>query len=652
MRRRAPIKDSGAEHRMFLNRVVLAVAVALGLMGLVVGRLVQLQVIEHEHFADLSQGNRIRIEPVPPTRGLIYDRRGVILAENVPTYQLELVPEQVVDVDATLAGLIREGLLAEEDLPRIHTLLAANQRFTPIPLRYRLEEQELAHFAIARPRFPGVDIRARLMRHYPFDSAAVHAVGYVGGLSKEELERLEDPAAYAGTTQYGKTGIEQRFEELLHGDVGHRQVIANARGRMLGQVPGEQPRPGANVYLSLDIELQLLAEEAMAGRRGAVVALDPRNGEVLALVSTPGFDPNAFAAGLKPAEFRALSTHPDQPLFNRAIRGRYPPGSTIKPMLGFAALEESVSDLDHSLRCPGHFSLPGSTHRYRDWKTHGLVNLHDAITESCDVYFYQMSTELGIDTMHDYLARFGLGSRTGIDIAGETAGVVPSRAWKREKFSSRANQVWFPGETVIASIGQGYMLTTPLQLAVATAAVGTRGERRRPHLALGWEHPLDGEFHPVESEPLPPVGVRDPLHWEVVINAMRDVLQGENGTARAVGMDAPYSMAGKSGTAQVFSVGQDEEYDEDEIDERLRDHALFIAFAPLEDPRIAVSVIVENGSSGSRVAAPIARAVMDKWLLDERGEAAARGRQPAPPAEALTEPLTETPMASNAPAED
>jgi len=637
---------------MFLNRVILAVLVALGLIGLVVGRLVQLQVIEHEHFADLSQGNRIRIEPVPPTRGLIYDRRGVILAENVPTYQLELVPEQVVDVDATLAGLIREGLLAEEDLPRIHTLLAANQRFTPIPLRYRLEEQELAHFAIARPRFPGVDIRARLMRHYPFDSAAVHAVGYVGGLSKEELERLEDPAAYAGTTQYGKTGIEQRFEELLHGDVGHRQVIANARGRMLGQVPGEQPRPGANVYLSLDIELQLLAEEAMAGRRGAVVALDPRNGEVLALVSTPGFDPNAFAAGLKPAEFRALSAHPDQPLFNRAIRGRYPPGSTIKPMLGFAALEESVSDLDHSLRCPGHFSLPGSTHRYRDWKTHGLVNLHDAITESCDVYFYEMSTELGIDTMHDYLTRFGLGSRTGIDIAGETAGVVPSRAWKREKFSSRANQVWFPGETVIASIGQGYMLTTPLQLAVATAAVGTRGERRRPHLALGWEHPLDGEFHPVESEPLPPVGVRDPLHWEVVINAMRDVLQGENGTARAVGMDAPYAMAGKSGTAQVFSVGQDEEYNEDEIDERLRDHALFIAFAPLEDPRIAVSVIVENGSSGSRVAAPIARAVMDKWLLDERGEAAARGRQPAPPAEALTEPLTETPMASNAPAED
>jgi len=637
---------------MFLNRVILAVLVALGLIGLVVGRLVQLQVIEHEHFADLSQGNRIRIEPVPPTRGLIYDRRGVILAENVPTYQLELVPEQVVDVDATLAGLIREGLLAEEDLPRIHTLLAANQRFTPIPLRYRLEEQELAHFAIARPRFPGVDIRARLMRHYPFDSAAVHAVGYVGGLSKEELERLEDPAAYAGTTQYGKTGIEQRFEELLHGDVGHRQVIANARGRMLGQVPGEQPRPGANVYLSLDIELQLLAEEAMAGRRGAVVALDPRNGEVLALVSTPGFDPNAFAAGLKPAEFRALSAHPDQPLFNRALRGRYPPGSTIKPMLGFAALEESVSDLDHSLRCPGHFSLPGSTHRYRDWKTHGLVNLHDAITESCDVYFYEMSTELGIDTMHDYLTRFGLGSRTGIDIAGETAGVVPSRAWKREKFSSRANQVWFPGETVIASIGQGYMLTTPLQLAVATAAVGTRGERRRPHLALGWEHPLDGEFHPVESEPLPPVGVRDPLHWEVVINAMRDVLQGENGTARAVGMDAPYAMAGKSGTAQVFSVGQDEEYNEDEIDERLRDHALFIAFAPLEDPRIAVSVIVENGSSGSRVAAPIARAVMDKWLLDERGEAAARGRQPAPPAEALTEPLTETPMASNAPAED
>jgi len=630
MRRRAPIKDSGAEHRMFLNRVVLAVAVALGLMGLVVGRLVQLQVIEHEHFADLSQGNRIRIEPVPPTRGLIYDRHGVILAENVPTYQLELVPEQVEDVAATLAALIDEGLLAEEDLPRIRTLLGTSQRFTPIPLRYRLKEEELAQFAIARPRFPGVDIRARLMRHYPFDSAAVHAVGYVSGLSKEELQRLEDPAVYAGTTQVGKTGIEQRFESLLHGNVGHRQVIANARGRALGQVPGEQPRPGANVHTSLDIELQLLAEEAMAGRRGAVVALDPRNGEVLALVSTPGYDPNAFAAGLKPAEFRALTAHPDQPLFNRAVRGRYPPGSTIKPMLGFAVLEESVSDLDHTVQCPGHFSLPGSSHRYRDWKIHGLVNLHDAITESCDVYFYQMSTELGIDTMHDYLARFGLGSRTGIDIAGETAGVVPSRAWKREKFSSRANQVWFPGETVIASIGQGYMLTTPLQLAAATAAVATRGERYRPHLALGWEHPLDGGFHAFEPEALPRVQAQNPLHWEVVINAMRDVLQGENGTARAAGMDAAYPMAGKSGTAQVFSVGQDEEYNEDEIDERLRDHALFIAFAPLEDPRIAVSVIVENGSSGSRAAAPIARAVMDKWLLEDRDErVTVRGRAAA-----------------------
>lgn len=643
MRGRAPIKDSGAEQRMFLRRVVLAVVVALGLIGLVVGRLVQLQVIEHEHFADLSQGNRIRIEPVPPTRGLIYDRRGFILAENVPTYQLELVPEQVEDVDATLAALVGEGLLAEEDLPRIDALLGTNQRFTPIPLRYRLKEEELAQFAIARPRFPGVDIRARLIRHYPFDSAAVHAVGYVSGLNKEELERLEEPATYAGTTQIGKTGIEQRYEELLHGDVGHRQVIANARGRTLGQIPGEPPRPGANIHVSLDIGLQLIAEEAMAGRRGAVVALDPRSGEVLALASTPGYNPNSFAAGLKPAEFRALSTHPDQPLFNRAVRGRYPPGSTIKPMLGFAALEESVADLDHNLRCPGHFSLPGSSHRYRDWKTHGLVNLHDAITESCDVYFYEMSTRLGIDTMHEYLTRFGLGSRTGIDIPGETAGVVPSRQWKREKFSSRANQVWFPGETVIASIGQGYMLTTPLQLAVATAAVATRGERRRPHLAVGWEDPLDGEFHAFEYQPPPPVGAHDALHWEVVINAMRDVLQGESGTARAVGMNAPYSMAGKSGTAQVFTVGQDEEYDEDEIDERLRDHALFIAFAPVEDPRIAVSVIVENGSSGSRVAAPIARAVMDKWLLDDWEEAV--GGSPGPPA-------ATAPVAQNASAED
>ncbi|MEJ2603310.1 MAG: penicillin-binding protein 2 [Gammaproteobacteria bacterium] len=621
MQRRAPIKDAGAEHRLFMNRLLLASLLVVLLIGLVVGRLIQLQIIEHDHFADLSQGNRVRIEPVPPTRGLIYDRQGIILAENVPTYQLELVPEQVDDTDATLQALIAEGLVGEDELPRIRMMLDNSQRFTPVPLRYRLEEPELAQFAIARPRFPGVDIQARLIRHYPFDSAAVHAIGYVGGLSRDELDQMEDTAAYAGTTQIGKTGIEQQFEQLLHGDVGHRQVIVNARGRTLGHVPGEEPRPGHNVYVSLDIELQLVAEEALAGRRGAVVALDPRNGEVLALVSTPGYDPNAFAAGMKPKEFRALSTDRDQPLFNRAVRGRYPPGSTIKPMLGFAALEEGISGLNHNLFCRGHFSLPGSSHRYRDWKPqgHGLMNLHDAITQSCDVYFYQMSTEMGIDTMHDYLTGFGLGSRTGIDIPGETAGVVPSRAWKKEKFSSRANQVWFPGETVIASIGQGYMLTTPLQLAAATAAVASRGVRFRPHLALGYEDSLEGTFHRYEPDALTPVAADDPIHWEVIINAMRDVMQGESGTARAVGMNAPYSMAGKSGTAQVFSVGQDEEYNEDEIDERLRDHALFVAFAPVEAPRIAVSVIVENGSSGSRTAAPIARVVMDKWLLEDRG---------------------------------
>jgi penicillin-binding protein 2 len=620
----APIKDHHSEKRLFITRVILASVFSILLLGIVIARLIQLQIVEHELYAEQSQGNRIRIEAVPPTRGLIFDRRGKVLAENLPAYQLELIPEQVPDLDDTLKRLAVIGLIKDEDIPRFNGLARSGPRFKPIALRFRLSDEEIANFAVQRPRFPGVDLQPRLVRHYPDGDVIAHAIGYVGALSTADLQRL-DEAAYAGTSHTGKTGVEHFNEDLLHGEVGFRQVVTNARGR---QVPietrdyadsaaeRESPVPGANIYLSLDLDLQRVAFEALDGRRGAVVAIDPNNGEILALVSSPSFDPNSFATGMSPSEYNTLQNDRDRPLFNRAVRGSYPPGSTIKPMLSLAALEVGATNLTRRSMCFGWYSLPGSSHRYRDWRPegHGEVDLHDAIEQSCDVYFYEISRDIGIDNMHLYLDQFGLGRNTGIDMAGESDGLVPSREWKRGAFRERADQVWFPGETIIASIGQGYMLATPLQLANATAALATRGQRFRPRLVAAYEDPLSGRRTLIAPEPLPAVQIDDPFYWQNVINAMHDVMQSPTGTARASGLGAPYQMAGKSGTAQVFTVAQDEEYDEEEIDERLRDHALFIAFAPLEAPEIAVAVIIENGSSGSRIAAPVARAVMDQHL--------------------------------------
>ncbi len=620
----SPIKDIHSERRLFLGRVILAALVSLLLMGLVVARLVQLQVVDYELFAEKSQGNRVRVEPVPPIRGLIYDRRGVVLAENVPAYQLELIPEQVDDIDDTLQRLAAIRLIESEDIDGYKELSRSGPRFKPVTLKLRLTEEEIANFAIQRPRFPGVDFRPRLVRYYPYGELIAHAVGYVGALSAEDLKRL-DPGAYAGTSHTGKTGVENNFESDLHGDPGYRHLITNARGR---QVPGEtselldtlpadaSPEPGANVYLSLDLELQRIAASAFDGRRGALVALDPWTGEVLALFSAPSFDPNLFAAGMTTSQYRELQDDPDNPLFNRAIRGAYPPGSTIKPMLALAALETGATNLTRKSVCRGYFQLPGDEHRYRDWKPegHGPVDLHDAISQSCDVYFYEISRDIGIDAMHDYLDRFGLGAPTGIDIGSEHSGLVPSREWKRSAFRNRDDQRWYHGETVIASIGQGYMLATPLQLASAAAALATRGERYRPHMVAAVEDALTGERRLTRPERLPDVEISNDFYWHNIIDAMHDVMQGPRGTARAVGLGAPYEMAGKSGTAQVVSIAQDEEYDDAELEERERDHALFIAFAPLDRPRIAVALIVENGESGSGVAAPIARAVMDAYL--------------------------------------
>jgi penicillin-binding protein 2 len=429
----------------------------------------------------------------------------------------------------------------------------------------------------------------------------VHALGYVGAVSQADLERLE-PAQYSGTTHAGKIGVERAEENALHGSVGFRQVLVNAEGRIIQELERTRPVPGEDVTLTLDLELQLAAESALEGRRGAVVAIDPSNGHVLALVSQPGYDPNLFAAGISVADYSALRDDRDTPLFNRALRGVYPPGSTIKPVVGLAGLHYGAVTPWQRIFCIGHYSLPGSSHRYRDWKKegHGSVDLTDAIAQSCDVYFYDLAVKLGIDNLQEFLGRFGLGALTGIDIPSEKAGTLPSREWKRARFSRREDQVWYPGETVIAGIGQGYTETTPLQLANMTAVLAARGTHYRPMLVASRTDPVTGETEILEPEALPPVTVNDPVFWDRIIEDM---------------VEAPYRIAGKTGTAQVFTIAQGEEYDAEEVDERLRHHALFVAFAPAEAPRIAVAVVVENGGSGSGTAAPVARQVLDNYLL-------------------------------------
>jgi penicillin-binding protein 2 len=609
------IKDTHAEQRLFVRRLVVALIGIAIFTGVVIARLTQLQVLEYQHFAELSQGNRIRLEAAPPTRGLILDRNGVVLAQNLPAYQLQVIPEQVDDLADTLQRLAQAGLIDPGRVEELTREVRRQPSFRPFVLRNRLDDREVAQFAGQRPYFPGVDIRARLVRDYPRGRAAAHSIGYVGGLSQADLNRV-DGANYAGTLQIGKTGIEAAYEDQLHGTVGHDEVVTNAEGRPISSAARSEPVPGQNVYLTIDIEMQELAERLLDGRRGSVVALEPDSGQILAIASTPAYDPNAFASGMVSGEFAALQGDLDRPLFNRSIAGRYPPGSTIKPLLALGALDSGRTSEHQTTTCRGYFSLPGSSHRYRDWKPegHGIVDLQDAIAQSCDVYFYELAQNMDIDLMHEYLSRFGLGRRLGIEIGGEKAGIVPSREWKRQNFSRRADRIWFPGETVIASIGQGYMLATPLQLAHAAATIALRGRRMQPHLTLSFEDPLSGERTAYAAEALPPVVVRHEHDWDVTIEAMNAVMQTPRGTAYGVGRNTGYPIAGKSGTAQVVSIAQEEEYDEDELDERLKDHALFIAFAPLESPAIAVAVIIENGSSGSSVAAPVARALTDLWL--------------------------------------
>ena len=605
------IKDYRLESRLFMQRSVQALLFALILIIILVSRLVHLQVVAHEHYITLSDDNRIKILPLPPNRGLIFDRNGVILADNLPSYRLEITPEQIHDMDDTLARLGELMEIRDVDRKRFDKLRRRTPSFKPVPLRFHLSDTEVARFAVERHRFPGVDIVAGLSRHYPHGPLAVHALGYVGRVDERDLQRV-DASNYSGTTHIGKVGVEKTYEDKLHGTVGYRQVETNAEGRILRTLVRTPPVPGENLYLTIDAELQNTAEQAFGDKSGAAVAINPNNGAVLAFVSQPTYDPNLFVNGIDTKTYTALRDNEQQPLFNRALRGQYPPGSTFKPFVALGGLETGITTSHAHTYCPGFYQLPGKARKYRDWKRsgHGSVDLTDAITQSCDVYFYDLALSMGIDRLHDYLAPFGFGQRSGIDISGELPGLLPSREWKQKA----RNQPWFPGETLITGIGQGFVLTTPIQLASATATLSKYGQRLRPHVVASTQLGDDYELVPTESVTVIDIPIEDRVHWDEVIHAMREVVHGRRGTARKIGRGAQFEIAGKTGTAQVFGLKQEEKYDAKKLAEKLRDHSLFIAFAPVENPQLAVAVVVENGGSGSAVAAPIARTILDKYL--------------------------------------
>ncbi len=610
------IKDTEEESRLIRLRVYSAVVIIILIVMALVARLFYLQVIRHDHFITLSQSNRVKVLPIAPIRGLIFSRDNVLLADNQPSFSLELIPEQIDSLDKTIGQLSRLIDIDEDSVNRFKKLRREKRRFESIPLKFNLSEDEVARFSVERHKIPGAKVIARPYRHYPEKSVLVHALGYVARIDEKDLQKIVE-SDYLGTTHIGKLGVEKAYEDILHGHVGHQQVEVNAQGRIIRVLERTPPEPGKNIYLTLDLSLQTVALSLMQGRKGSIVAMNPDNGDILALVSSPAYDPNPFVNGIDSKSYKVLLSSRDTPLINRALSGKYPPGSTIKPFLAIAALMFGVRDVDEKTWCKGWYTLKGQDHRYRDWKKggHGHVDLNYAIMQSCDVYFYTLAHDLGITRLNQALTNFGFGFKTGIDIGGESTGLVPSIDWKR----SALNQPWYPGETLIAGIGQGYVLTTPLQLVTATAALANHGKRVLPRLVYKISDPISGESTLLPVATPEYVAGYKQEHWNFVIQAMEDVMHGAKGTARRSGANAAYRIAGKTGTAQVFGIGQDEKYEKDEVPEHLRDHALFIAFAPARQPKIALAIVVENGGGGSSTAAPIGRKLLDHYLLDESG---------------------------------
>jgi penicillin-binding protein 2 len=623
--RQSRIKNYFAENRLFTIRSIIAGVIAAVLLFAVAGRLFYLQVLKYDYYAGLSQGNSIRTEPIPPSRGLILDRHGVVLADNLPAFNVELIREQVGDnkaLDATLAQLVSIGLLRSEEVGNIRRTVLLHKVYESVPVKLLLNEEEMARFAVHRYQFSGVDIRARLARHYPLREMGVHAIGYVSAINEQDLKQI-DSAEYAGTSLIGKLGVEGAYEQQLHGKPGFREIEVNAAGRPVDKQGGyasklntRPPVAGEDLILGMDVRVQKVAEEALVGKRGSVVALDPKTGDIIALASTPGFDPNDFVRGLSVAQYAVLSNNIDVPLLNRALRGAYPPGSTIKPLYALAAQKYGVITPSQIQYCPGFFTLPGSRNKYRDDEVHGNVDMRSAISRSCDVYFYRVAEKMGIDHMHEFMSAFGYGELTGIDIPGEKPGLYASPEWKRRVFKRKADQVWFPGETISMGIGQGPITVTPLQQAHFAAEISERGQIiATPRLVAATRAPGSVTIVPRSPTLLKPINIATDEQWSVVLDGMEAAVT--TGTAHVAGKDAKYKWAGKTGTAQVVTVKQTESTKHKDADERKREHAWFIAFAPAVDPKIAISVLVENAGFGATAAAPIARKVIDSYLLQD-----------------------------------
>lgn len=614
MRHRTELRNYQNElHNFKLRLIVLAVIVLIG-FSMLATRFYFLQVVHHNHYHTLAENNRISIIPVAPNRGLITDRNGATIAHNFFVYTLEITPSKVDNFDETIDEVRKLVEISSHDLKRFNKLKTRSHAFESIPIRTHLNEVEAAKFAANRFRFPGIEIKSRLFRHYPNGKLGVHIAGYIGRINDRDLDKLkaaDELSNYKGTDHIGKSGIEQFYEKELHGTTGFQQVEINADGKAVRVLSSTAPVSGNNLTLSIDLKLQEIAEKGFGERRGALVAIQPKTGEILALVSMPTFDPNLFVGGIDTHNWRLLNESLDKPMINRPLRGVYPPGSTFKPFVALAGLEAGKRKPPFHIKDPGYFSLPNSTHRYRDWKVggHGFVDIKRAITISCDTFFYGLAMELGIEKLSNFVQHFGFGKKTGIDINGENGGLLPTPDWKRRRF----NQPWYMGETVIVGIGQGYTLVTPMQLAYATSVLANKGKAMKPHLVRAITDVKSGKIVPVKPVVNDTIMLNEE-NLEIVKQGMIDVtLPG--GTASRVGAKAGYSIAAKTGTAQVIGIKQNEKYDEKNINERHRDHALFIAYAPAENPQIAIAAIIENGGHGGSAAGPIVRQIMDYHLL-------------------------------------
>lgn len=611
-------RNRKAEQHLFRVRAITLSLFIIAFMAALVWRMAFLQIDLHEKYRNLSENNRLQLRPIPPNRGLIYDRNGVLLAENIPSYNLTMVRERVVDLDQTIEFLTDLIQLTEREQEQLQQRLRQRRRpYEPFVIRHRMQEEDIAKILVNRFFLPGIDVEAHLIRHYPQGDSFAHALGYVGRINTAEQDRLDQDAdqkrRYSATRFIGKIGIERRYENILHGEVGYQRVETNARGRILQVVEQVNPVPGNDITLHIDSRLQKVAEREMAQFRGAVVAIDVDSGGILTLFSNPSFDPNLFVTGISHADYETLRDNPDQPLFDRAARGQYPPASLIKPFMGLALIDAGSIDWKDQFHDVGWFQLPNYDRIYRDWRRqgHGMVDMDTAIIESCDTYFYEYSVKTGIDHIAPFLAQFGFGRDMTLDVISALPGILPDRAWKRHHRGS----AWFAGDTVNMSIGQGFMLATPIQMATATAVLANRGRWQLPHLLMA----KNNQLADIPEADIPNIELKDNNDWDRMFAAMEGVITHPRGTGWRLRSQLEHPIASKTGTAQVVGIAQDAEYDSEALKERQRDHALFIAFAPIDKPRIAVAVVVENGEAAGRTAGPVAQRIINEYLGGAEG---------------------------------